>query len=66
VLKDVSFDIHARRTVAVVGESGSGKSTTARVITGLLPPRRGEILFNGTALPPTTAAARANSFARRR
>jgi peptide/nickel transport system ATP-binding protein len=52
VLKDVSFDIHARRTVAVVGESGSGKSTTARVITGLLPPRRGEVLFNGEALPP--------------
>lgn len=52
VLKDVSFDIHPRRTVAVVGESGSGKSTTARVITGLLPPRRGEVLFNGGALPP--------------
>jgi peptide/nickel transport system ATP-binding protein len=52
VLKDVRFDIHARRTVAVVGESGSGKSTTARVITGLLPPRRGEVLFNGEALPP--------------
>jgi len=52
VLKDINFDIHARRTVAVVGESGSGKSTTARVITGLLPPRRGEILFNGEALPP--------------
>ncbi|MCV6593860.1 MAG: ABC transporter ATP-binding protein [Silicimonas sp.] len=52
VLHDVSFDIHAKRTVAVVGESGSGKSTTARVITGLLPPRRGEILFNGEALPP--------------
>jgi peptide/nickel transport system ATP-binding protein len=52
VLKNISFDIHARRTVAVVGESGSGKSTTARVITGLLPPRRGEILFNGEALPP--------------
>jgi peptide/nickel transport system ATP-binding protein len=52
VLKNINFDIHARRTVAVVGESGSGKSTTARVITGLLPPRRGEILFNGTALPP--------------
>ncbi len=52
VLKNINFDIHARRTVAVVGESGSGKSTTARVITGLLPPRAGEILFNGTALPP--------------
>ena len=52
VLKDISFDIHQGRTVAVVGESGSGKSTTARVITGLLPPRRGEVLFNGAALPP--------------
>ncbi len=52
VLKNISFDIHARRTVAVVGESGSGKSTTARVITGLLPPRQGEILFNGKPLPP--------------
>ncbi|GAB5447887.1 ABC transporter ATP-binding protein [Gymnodinialimonas sp.] len=52
VLKNVNFDIHAKRTVAVVGESGSGKSTTARVITGLLPPRQGEILFNGSALPP--------------
>jgi len=53
VLKDVSFDIHVRRTVAVVGESGSGKSTTARVITGLLPPRNGEVMFNGRALPPS-------------
>jgi peptide/nickel transport system ATP-binding protein len=51
VLHDVSFDVHKRRTVAVVGESGSGKSTTARVITGLLPPHSGEILFEGEALP---------------
>jgi peptide/nickel transport system ATP-binding protein len=56
VLKDVSFDIHARRTVAVVGESGSGKSTTARVVTGLLVPRKGEVLFNGKALPPSFKA----------
>lgn len=41
VLFDVSFDIHAGRTVAVVGESGSGKSTAARCITGLLPPTKG-------------------------
>ena len=51
VLRDVSFDIHKRRTVAVVGESGSGKSTTARVVTGLLPPRIGSIEFQGETLP---------------
>ena len=51
VLHDVSFDLHEGRTVAVVGESGSGKSTTARCITGLLPPSKGEILFDGQALP---------------
>lgn len=51
VLHNVSFDIHAGRTVAVVGESGSGKSTAARCITGLLPPTDGEIQFNGETLP---------------
>jgi peptide/nickel transport system ATP-binding protein len=56
ILKDISFDIHARRTVAVVGESGSGKSTAARVITGLLPPRQGQVLFAGKALPPNYKA----------
>ena len=51
VLHDVSFDIHEGRTVAVVGESGSGKSTTARCITGLLPPRMGQIELDGAPLP---------------
>jgi len=51
VLHDVSFDMHEGRTVAVVGESGSGKSTTARCITGLLPPTAGEILFDGEVMP---------------
>ena len=51
VVRDVSFDIHEGRTVAVVGESGSGKSTTARCITGLLPPMTGEIAFQNQVLP---------------
>ncbi|WP_425406274.1 ABC transporter ATP-binding protein [Hwanghaeella sp.] len=52
VLFGVNFDVHKGQTVAVVGESGSGKSTTARVITGLLPPSEGTIEFKGQALPP--------------
>ena len=55
VLQEVSVSVERGRTVAVVGESGSGKSTLARVITGLLPPRSGEILFKGELLPHALA-----------
>jgi peptide/nickel transport system ATP-binding protein len=52
VLDDVSISVPRGRTLAIVGESGSGKSTLARVVTGLLRPSAGDILFNGVALPP--------------
>jgi peptide/nickel transport system ATP-binding protein len=52
VLEDINVNIVKGKTVAVVGESGSGKSTLARVITGLLPPSHGKIIFNGTELNP--------------
>jgi len=51
VVKGVTLDVKGGETVAVVGESGSGKSTLARIVTGLLPPKSGEIVFKGTALP---------------
>ena len=52
VLSNVSIDIPKGITVAIGGESGSGKSTTARVITGLLPQSSGEIIFDGKKLSP--------------
>ena len=52
VLFDVSMHLPRGQTLAVVGESGSGKSTAARVITGLLPPTQGQVIFDGAPLPP--------------
>jgi peptide/nickel transport system ATP-binding protein len=52
VLKNINVELHPGQTLAVVGESGSGKSTLARVITGLLPPSKGTIHFNGRDLTP--------------
>ncbi|UFW82235.1 ABC transporter ATP-binding protein [Rhizobium sp. SU303] len=52
VLHDVSLHVPKGQTLAVVGESGSGKSTLARVITGLLPPSSGCIVFDGKPLMP--------------
>ncbi len=52
VLNDVTIVVPRGSTVSIVGESGSGKSTAARVITGLLPPSKGQVLFNGKPLPP--------------
>jgi peptide/nickel transport system ATP-binding protein len=53
VLEDINLKIRRARTVALVGESGSGKSTLARVITGLLPPLEGKVIYDGKELPPS-------------
>ncbi len=50
VLENIDLKIRRGRTVALVGESGSGKSTLARVITGLLPPSEGSVVYNGDEL----------------
>ena len=55
VLESVDLAIGRQRTVAIVGESGSGKSTLARVVTGLLPPEEGRLLFDGKVLTPALA-----------
>jgi len=50
VLKNISLQLKPGRTLALIGESGSGKSTTARVISGLLLPAKGRLLYQGTPL----------------
>jgi len=46
-LREVSFTVGARETLALVGESGSGKSTLARVMVGIWPNVSGEVLLDG-------------------
>ncbi len=52
VLRDVHMAIERGHTVGIIGESGCGKSTLARVMSGLLPASKGEVLLDGEALQP--------------
>jgi ATP-binding cassette, subfamily B, bacterial len=47
VLQGVSFRLERGDFVVITGRVGSGKSTLARILSGLLNPGSGEILWNG-------------------
>jgi phospholipid/cholesterol/gamma-HCH transport system ATP-binding protein len=47
VLRELSFDVSAGRTLAVMGASGSGKSVTLRQIIGLMKPDSGRVWVEG-------------------
>lgn len=47
ILKDVSFSVHENEFLSIVGPSGCGKSTLLRIIMGLVPPDKGEVIYKG-------------------
>ena len=46
-VKGLTLDVYPGEIVTLIGSNGAGKSTTLRTISGLLRPRRGEVLFEG-------------------
>lgn len=66
ILKDVSLKIDSGKFVVITGPNGGGKSTLARIISGILTPTSGQILFDGqdiTGLDITERAKLGISFA---
>ena len=47
-VKGISFDVPAGDIVTLIGANGAGKSTTLKAIAGLVKPRSGSIVFEGT------------------
>jgi branched-chain amino acid transport system ATP-binding protein len=57
-LSDVSLEVREKEIVALVGANAAGKSTTLRVISGLVAPRRGRVLLNDEDLTGVPAHKR--------
>src|ERR1041385_71265 len=58
-LDDVSLSVHDGELVSVVGPNGAGKTTLVNLLTGLLEPTSGDVLFmdnNIAGIGPVTLA----------
>lgn len=54
-LKGISFSVEQGEIIALIGANGAGKTTTLHTISGLIPAKRGSVLFNGKDLTKTPA-----------
>jgi ABC-2 type transport system ATP-binding protein len=59
-IRDVSFTVRPGEIVGFLGPNGAGKSTTVKIITGLLRPNDGRVLFEGRDIHADLVAWRAN------
>ncbi len=58
VLYGLSLEVREGEIVTLLGSNGAGKTTALRAISGLRPPRRGDVRFRGASLVRLPAAAR--------
>ena len=61
ILRDVDLTVQAGEMVCLIGRNGVGKTTLLKSLIGLLHPRNGEILFNGSSLDRLPPHARARA-----
>lgn len=54
-LENVDFEIRRGEVVALVGDNGAGKSTLINILSGMFPPTKGNIYFEGKKIPWLTA-----------
>jgi branched-chain amino acid transport system ATP-binding protein len=59
VLHGLSLEVHEGEIVTLLGSNGAGKTTALRAVSGLRPPRSGEVRFRGQSLREVPASARA-------
>ena len=57
-VREVSFRLEPGQVLGYLGPNGSGKSTTVKMLTGLLEPNRGQILYNNENIHKDLAAYR--------
>ena len=50
VLNDINIELKGGTITGIVGENGSGKSMLFRLLSGLVKPTEGEVLYNGEPL----------------
>lgn len=60
VVHDVNFDVNYGDIFVIMGMSGCGKSTIMRSMIGLLPPKKGQIIIDGTDMWAVSEGARNN------
>ncbi len=54
-IKGVSFQVNKGEVIALIGANGAGKTTILHTITGLLSPKKGSVMFEGTDITKVPA-----------